>query len=215
MSIQKSIPFLIAGLAGLLVWQVSQAPPETTPGLTMASWANTPETLDEAIALSDEIVMGRVTRVRKAADLSIDAPGEPEGVHTVPVQSVTIRLEKTYKEPADRRGRPETIEVFHTGGLDDDGQDMMVAGDPEYRRGQRYMLFLTEGPQLNVSGSRTVTRSVISPEGRFKINDDGTLEPVSKRGRGFQEALRGRPAETLEQAVEAQTRGGQAGGNRP
>ncbi|MDX1429595.1 MAG: hypothetical protein R3282_04870, partial [Rhodothermales bacterium] len=111
MPIDRSAPILIACLTGLLVWQVNQSPPETVRGYMFASWANTPETLEQAVGLSSEIVMGRVTRVRRAADLNISAPGEPNDANAIPVEAITIQLEKLYKEPADRRGRPETIEV--------------------------------------------------------------------------------------------------------
>jgi hypothetical protein len=194
-------------LAGLLVWQLESRPPQEQPvRVLLASWADAPETLEEAVALSEEIVLGKVVRVRRARDLTVPAPGEPDNVHRVPVETVTFQLEKTYKAPGDRRGRPASVEVFHTGGRTENDRAIMLEGDPEYTPGERYVLFLTNGPQLTVNGTRLASRAVISPEGRFGVDRDGQLMPASTLGRGFAEANRGRSLEALESALARQIR---------
>lgn len=212
MSVKHGLNLTVVALVALLAWQLSAHPglparpseaDATPPGtVMMASWANTPASVEEAVELSDEVVVGRVVRVRKARDLEVDAPGEPGGVHRIPVETVTFQVEKVHLAPTDRRGRPETIEIFHTGGVDDEGRDVMLEGDPEYRPGQRYLLFLTEGPELEVEGTRLLTRSVISPEGRYGVGRNGRLDPAS-RGRGFAAEQRGQPLAAFERAIQA------------
>jgi len=204
MSTDRAMGIAVMALAATLAWQAAHAPPDTISGhVMMASWAHLPENVGEAVELSDEIVVGKVVRVRQAEPLSVEAPGEPDGRHTVPVQAVTFQIEKRLKEPADRRERPERVEVFRTGGSDAEGETMMLEGDPEYRPGQRYLLFLADGPELRVEGSRVLTKSVISPEGRYGVGQDGRLEPASPRGNSFAARQRGQPLEQFEGTIAA------------
>lgn len=53
----------------------------------------------------------------------------------------------------------------------------VLEGAPPYQAGERYVLFLTDGPTL---GGRS-THTVISPEGRYHIGAGGALQPVTNR----------------------------------
>src|SRR5207245_5285489 len=59
---------------------------------------------------ADEVIVGKVVRVRQADDLVTKAEGEPNAEDRIPVELVTVRVEKRYK------GRAETVELFHVGG---------------------------------------------------------------------------------------------------
>lgn len=206
MRLEKIAAASILTLVALLGWQLLASPADVSSRtVMMASWAHAPESLAEAVDLADQIVVGKVVRVRQAQPIVIEAEGEPDGVHSVPVQAVTFQIEKTHKAPADRRGAPDRVEVFHTGGQDDAGTPIMLEGDPEYRPGQRYLLFLAEGPELRVAGSQVLTRSVIAPSGRYGIGSDGRLEPAARRGPDFSERQRGQPLEQLERMIAART----------
>ncbi|MEK6711259.1 MAG: hypothetical protein AABZ64_11855 [Nitrospinota bacterium] len=53
----------------------------------------------------------------------------------------------------------------------------LLESAPPYQAGQRYVLFLTDGPTL---GGKS-THTVISPEGRYHIGSGGALQPVTNR----------------------------------
>jgi hypothetical protein len=187
-----------------------------------ASWVHRPESLEAARKLANQEVLGRVTRVRRADDLTTAAPGEPGGVDRIPVEAVTIQIEKSYKGD-----KPQTIEVFHTGQTsargdrqppssppagtkpperrgdpsDAETRTTWLEGDPPYQQGERYVLLLTNGPTLKVGGETVQTRRPVSPEGRFRVNGQDQLEPVSDRA-DFATRLRGRPLRELEAALQ-------------
>src|SRR5262249_25151724 len=68
-------------------------------------------TLDSAAStarIADDVVMGHVMKVRRADDLVGIIPGSSEP-DRIAVEVVTVKVDKQYK------GKPETIELFHTG----------------------------------------------------------------------------------------------------
>ena len=227
MRMGKKFVLTIAMLAGVLLLQAWSLVHEKPGPRYVASWKNIPKNIDEAKNLASQIVLGRVTRVRRAEDLVVEAPGEPKGEDRIPIEAVTIRLEKSYKG-----ARPQTIEVFHTGlsvGIPvselrpprgpappkpEDGVDrparlpipskeasrtILLEEDPPYERNQRYLLLLTDGPEVIVGGTRVKTKAVISPEGRYRITENDRVEPVTRRG--FAGARAGRLLRELEAEV--------------
>lgn len=81
-----------------------------------------------------------------------------------------------------------------------------VIEDPGYTVGESYMLFVREGPELNVNGRRMQTRGIVSPEGRWRVTGNDQVVPMS--GRAWAQQMRGRSmAELKSQAAEAANRG--------
>jgi hypothetical protein len=221
-------PFLkwsALALGAVLVGQASYlavSMPARARPTYFASWQYRPESLEAARKLADQEVLGQVVRVRRADDLTTPAQGEPGGVDRIPVEAVTFRIEKSY-----RGGKPETIEVFHTGSTsargrrqaptspppgikrpnrrgdptDDETRTTWLEGDPPYQQGERYLLLLANGPTVKVDGKDTPTKRPVSPEGRYRVRADGQVEPVSNRAE-FATRLRGRHVRELEAALE-------------
>ena len=196
-----AIWLLLGGIVVQIALSFRPAPPRM-----MASWVNNPKSLQEAKDSSDEIVTGRVAKVRRGDDIVTEIAGVPGGRDAIPVEVVTIRIEKQHKGG----GKKETIEVFHTGlskgtHPSDRGEKppepppdakkpdkevdksraearpILLMGDPDYETGGRYVLFLRPGPKVTVEGAPVETKRVLSPEGRYKVKQDGKLDPASHR----------------------------------
>ena len=196
------------GLAAMLAIQLGVAAQEREARpILIASWFESPASLEETAGSAEEVVRARVTRVRPGADIVVNLPQEPGGEDRIPTEVVTLRVEKVYKGPAG--GPPETVEVFHLGRSN--GQEHIAAlEDPPYAQGQEYVLFLKRGPDVRVGGSSLPTRRVVSPHGRYRIQR-GRMEPMSQMGWAAQH--RGRPVDQFEADV---TRGiQQSAGRRP
>ena len=190
----------LAGSAGalavLLVTQVLLRP-EAGPVMELAaSWAEQPESLEETAASAEQVVVGRVTRVRRGQDIVVPVPDLPGGEDRIPVEIVTIRLEKSLKGPG-RGGPPEIIEVFRTGASS--GQEQITMGeDPPYASGEQYVLFVKPGPEVQVDGGRIRAHRLVSPEGRYRVRG-GKVEPAATHG--FAARHRGRGLEEFETEV--------------
>ncbi len=139
------------GLGALLALQILRRPPVHTGRVLAASWAEQPRSLEETAASAEQVVLGRVTRVRRARDIVVPLPGLPGGTDSIPIEVVTIRLEKSLKGPA-RGGPPETIEVVHTG-ISKGRDQVTLVEDPAYAAGEQYVLFVKPGPEVHVEGS--------------------------------------------------------------
>jgi hypothetical protein len=203
-----AIWLLVGGIAAQIILSLIRPAPPTL----MASWANNPKSLQEAKDSSDEIVTGRVTRVRRGDDIVTEIPGMPGGKDAIPVEVVTIKVDKQHKGGSKK----ETIEVFHTGlskgnqpsergdkppgppppdakkpaGDVDTSRSaarpILLMDDPDYQAGEQYVLFLRPGPKVTAGGAAVETKRVLSPEGRFKVRQDGKLEPASSRSQWAQ-----------------------------
>lgn len=85
-----------------------------------------------------------------------------------------------------------------------------VIEDPGYTVGESYMLFVREGPELNVNGRRMATRGIVSPEGRWRVTRNNGVVPMS--GRAWAQRMRGRSmAQLKSQAAEAVERAQERG----
>lgn len=111
-------------LLGALVLQLAVRIHQKPEAQTFAMWKERPENMAQAKRLANQIVTGRVTKIEQADDLVVKAPGEPNDEIRIPVEVVTIAIEKTHKGgPLRARlpGRPQprpaqqTVQVFHTG----------------------------------------------------------------------------------------------------
>ncbi|WP_221090658.1 hypothetical protein [Deinococcus aquaedulcis] len=193
------LPIVLALLSGLLVtqWLVPVRPRglQTPPGMH-ASWVHFARSLDEAVKLSQVVVVARVVGVKRASDLTVKAEGEPGGVDRVPAERVLLDVQALYGTA------PAQLTLFHTGtstgqltdktppekARDQKPMDhhaptqttsrtTLLEDDPEYKEGQQYVLFLRPGPTLD--GTRTLR--VIAPEGRYELQGS-RLVPVTTRG---------------------------------
>lgn len=215
-------------LVALVIWYRAKPAQPRTPIITSIMWKDRPESVEAAHRLADHVVLGQVVSVRHADDLGSQASGEPGGAGRIPVEMVTIKVEKTYKG-----GVAETIELFHTGWSDapsparrppppgppppkreggversqapppfpaeDEVRTIMLDDDPGYTVGERYVLFVRKGPRLTMGGAAVETQAVVSPEGRHRVSKDNKLEPVTQRG--FAGRLRGQALQQLEEEI--------------
>ena len=190
----------------------------------MAVWKDVPKSPEEAADLADEVIVGQVVRVRKADDL-VTKTGEEED--RIPVELVTIRVEKAYK------GRPDRIELFHVGGEPSPAslkeppmseappkpergaieksrrpatrgpvRKVLLKDDPEYKQGERYLLFVRKGPKVTEGGRATGTMAIVSPTTRFRLSAGNKLETVTDIG--FAPRVKGRDLKEIEPRIRRQ-----------
>jgi hypothetical protein len=185
--------------AGLLVILGIQIGPgyRTRPApRAFASWRDRPTSVKAAKALADTVVLGRVTNIRAAAPLVVTAPAEPGAVDQVPVEAVTVQVERFYKG-----GGAGSLEIFRTGATvlaapspetDPLVHQLSLEDDPSYviydptrnEKKVKYLLFLRPGPQLTVGGTHVATRAVVAPEGRYMVDASNKLKPAVPQDRG-------------------------------
>ncbi len=211
-------------LLGIFVLQLAVRVYQEPRSRTFAMWKNRPENMGQAKGLANQIVTGRVTNIERADDLVAEAPGEPNNQVRIPVEVVTIAIERTHKGPPG-----QSVQVFHTGlsvttpakgrpeppaseappkppegverpaqvptPTEEESRTVLLPEDPSYQIGERYVLLLMDGPALKVHGTSVRTKTVISPEGRYRIGADNKVEPVTKRG--FAGQMRGKALEAL------------------
>lgn len=116
MKLDKVLPMIVGVLATALVAQVAERYLDKPGPIYLASWKETPKDMTEAKRLARTIVTGVVTKVERANDLVVKAPGEPNNEDRIPIEVVTIKVEKAHKGE-----RPEIVQVFRTGSTKDPG----------------------------------------------------------------------------------------------
>lgn len=226
MKIQKMLAAATTVLFVSLVVQISLRFKSGPGPQTFAEWKDVPKTAEAATKLADEVVQGQVTNVRRADDLVTKVDGEPNNEDRIPVEVVTIRVEKNYK------GRAQTIELFHMVGTPSpasrqeppeseappkpqggvpkskrppfkgDTRTFMLHDDPEYKVGEKYMLFVRKGPKLTVGGAAVETHAIISPTTRFRVSANNKLESMT--GFGFAPQFGGKGLRALEEKIPRQ-----------
>jgi hypothetical protein len=147
-----------------------------------ASWQFKPKSIGEARAKADSVVEAEVVSVQRGADIVTKAPGEPGDEDRIPTQQVTLKVLKTHKG-SQKVG--DTIQVFQTGGLQvpttlasEPSKDqvriqakkVILEGDPLYQVGEQHLLMLDQGPKGQLK--------TVAPQGRFKIERNGTVTPA-------------------------------------
>lgn len=198
-SMNKLMLFSILTLSVTLGVQMIITPPKQyRENNVLANWAESPETLGEAEKLATKIVISRVINVHKGKDLVIKQANEPSGEMRIPTEVITLHVDNTLK------GKPQSvIKLFRTGTsqytvkprkipkeyLDEiqasDTEALeyvdtfLLEGDPQYTIGERYLLFLTDGPKLGAELKR-----VVAPEGRYIIDASDSLIAVQNKGLG-------------------------------
>jgi len=177
---------------------------------THASWAFHPNTMAEAQAKASTIVQGQVVSVAAGPDIVTFAKGEANDEDRIPTQHVQLKVSKVNKGNA-KVG--QILDVFQTGGLlaptgQPDGKKAarvethltILAGDPLYTVGEQHLLMLEDGPNKML---RT-----ISPEGRYKIEANGTLTPAVENE--VTTTVKGKAVRELERQVTGAAVGGAA-----
>ena len=197
---------LLVQLAVLAVLVVNQ---DNTPTQLHASWIDKAEDMFEAIEISDEVVMGKVMRVRPGKDIVVkiegDEPGPQGGTFhdRIPTLRVEIEVMKTFMgRSGGDRGKTRVIKLFQTGVSVDQNPDVSLpaevmppielADDPD--EGEARMFLIEGDPPYLVGeqyalfltkGPGTGTMAVVAPEGRYRMDmgADGEMmmHPVSDR----------------------------------
>lgn len=143
----------------------------------VAFWHDRPNTMEEALERSVAVVSGRVLRVNPGADLAVQVEGLEDGVDRIPTQRILFAVDKVIAGAVKAR----VVELFRTGNA-----EFVIAEDPPYAEGERYVLFLTRADRG--------TYRPIAPEGRLKVTEAG-FELSSTRE--FMSDLRGRSVESI------------------
>ncbi len=212
-------------IAGLVI-QVSFRYIAKPPRLMFAEWKDIPATVDAATRLADEVVQAKVTNIRRADDLVYNFPGEPNDQDRIPVEVVTLQIQKNHK------GSARTIELFHIGGVlsplsrpdpseseappkppravpksrrppsTSHASPYMLHDDPEYKVGEEYLLFVRKGPRVTIGGASVETHAIISPTTRFRISAGQNLESMTRYG--FAPQFRGKQLRDLELRIPRQ-----------
>ena len=204
-------------LAQIAINTYLYAPPSIT-----AAWAYDPRDIGEAKGLARDIVEAQVIKSERGDDIVLEAPGEPGGVDRIAVEVVTLRTTGRMKG-----AQAQEIQLFHTLGMPSgfqappsmkgappkpkDGIDppaqivpfvantVNIHDDPQYQPGERYLMFLREGPLVKMKGQPVATHSLLSPSTRLLIRPDGKLEPMSQGGVGY--LLRGQNLDQLRKTI--------------
>ncbi len=168
---------LLAALALLLVGQGALNYLQPPARVAHPVWHFEPKNFAEAKNRAQRIILAEVVNVERGEDIVTKAEFEPNGEDRLPTQKVTLKVIKGYKG----NGRGDAITLFQTGGEVEnppppaegekppmvEGTEVIFAGDPLYKVGEQYLLLLEPGP-------RDMQR-IVSPEGRYKVERNGTL----------------------------------------
>lgn len=171
---------VIALLALMLVGQVTFYRLERPARIVHPVWNFQPKTFAEVKNKAQQIVVATVVKVERGDDLITKVANEPNGEDRLPTQRVTLKVTKEYKGAA----RGASITLFQTGGEVQpppppaegekaplfEATHVIFAGDPLYKVGEQYLLLLEAGP-------RNMQR-IVSPEGRYKVEQNGTLSAM-------------------------------------
>lgn len=139
----------------------AQCDPNGVP-TAFAEWRFQPDTLEKAKGKAKDIVYGEVMSVQAGPDQVISVPTEPGGEIRTPTQIVTIQVANSHK--GGKKGGT-TVTLTQLGSA-----CYRVADDPMYKKGEKALLMLEDGPRGMMQ--------TISPEGRYRQGPDGTLNPV-------------------------------------
>ena len=223
MNIQKILTVIVAVLLVTLVVQIGvsyYSKPNEVP--LFAEWKDIPKSAEEATKLADEVVRGQVIKIRRADDLVVKFEGEPGGEDRIPVEVITFKVDKNYKGKASTielfhiGGAASPLSKKHppmsqAPPKPEDGVDKSKApprpseeelrqysldDDPAYNMGEKYLLFVRKGPEVNVEGKSTPTHAIISPTTRFRIGANDMLEAVTKNG--FAPGFKGKNLKDIE-----------------
>jgi len=161
---------LALGAGGQVAMYHHNAPAAMT---VHASWTFSPKSSMELRTRAASIVLARVVAVNAGPDIITKQAAEPDGVDRIPTSRVTVSVISTYKGSASAGQR---LTLFQTGGTTSlpaapakgdksatsHVQQVVLEGDPAYRKGEEYLLMLEAGPEG--------TLRPVSPEGRYRVD---------------------------------------------
>jgi hypothetical protein len=202
--LQGTIAVLFVAFAGQVGYEYWFNKPEP---VLMAAWAFEPRSLAEAKGLAKEVVEAEVTKVERADDLVIPAPGEPGGVERIAIEVVNMKVKGAMK------GQPgQEIKLFRTAGLPVTRKDMPnmkeapprpkgaadpparpspfventinIHDDQPYKVGESYVMFLRDGPAVRMKGQQMATKTLLNPSTRFRVEKDNKVTPTIPDGLG-------------------------------
>jgi hypothetical protein len=217
--LQGTIAVLFVAFAGQVGYEYWFNKPEP---ILMAAWAFEPRTLAEAKGLSKEVVEAEVTNVERADDLVIPAPGEPGGVERIAIEVVSMRVKAAMK------GQPaQAIQLHRTAGIPVTRHDMPnmneapprpkgaadpparptpfventinIHDDQPYKVGENYVMFLRDGPQVNVKGKRVATKILLNPSTRFRVEGDKVTPTIPD---GLGQPFRGKSLQNFKMDIQ-------------
>lgn len=138
--------------------------------------------------------------------------GAPRGNYQAYKEIKLFHTGSSYATPVEGRTDPPSSEQppRPSGGVDrpatsppspsiEETRTIIIHEDPPYKKGERYVLLLTDGPTVTVNGSKIATKSVISPEGRYLITSRKKIEPATMRG--FAGLYKGKELKGLEKEL--------------
>jgi len=149
------------------------------PARTRVDWRRTRRaSMAQVRARAQIIVLADVESVEQMPDAVISAPGEPGGEIRTPMQSVRLEVREAYKSAAEG----DTITLSELGGT-----CYRVDEDPAYAPGETHLLLLERGAGAALQA--------VSPEGRFQLSREGTLQPVGHSS--LAQSARGKRADDI------------------
>lgn len=138
------------------------------------------------IELTDDDVKGKGKKGHKIEVFHTGHSDAESPLNRKPPQGPPPPKPKDGVEQRDAKQSPDThMAVLFSG----------VMQDPAYRVGEEYVLFLRAGPKLKAEGADVVTQAIVSPEGRYRVNADQSVEPMSDKA--FAKGLRGKGKKDL------------------
>ncbi len=202
--LQGTIAVLFVAFAGQVGYQYWFNKPQPQ---VFAAWAFEPRNLAEAKGLAKDIVEVEVTKIERANDLVVRAPGEPGGIERLAIEVITMKVKGRMKG----KGAKE-IQVFRTVGIPVSqkgippmsqapkkpkgasappkratpfkGDTINIQNDVKYKKGESYVLMLRDGPRVRVKGRQVATKSLVNPSTRFRIDKSQRIQPVVPEGLG-------------------------------
>lgn len=143
--------------------------PEAGAPRLHANWYHNPRTLGEATRLSTHVVVATAHYATDGDPISIGEEG------TIPSQRVHFTVKNSRKGSL----KPGDSFVLFQNGNDENRFDE----DPSYKKGHRYLLFMTE--------REDGTYLVIGPAGRYHVTRNGLVPAVHRDSKSFAASLEG------------------------
>jgi hypothetical protein len=181
--VNVTLAVVLLGLAGssIVGWRLHSGPGDP-PRRFHAAWKHTFESPSDLARGVDAIVVARTVQTRPGRIATSD-----NGEDVLPFEEVTFEIQRALKGARDG----ESLTVERVGGLDREGQVVLLDGDGgPFELGETYLLFLMrqeEGPHFYQ----------VNDQGRFGVrsdhleaaNDEGSVTGFF-HGRGTEESLR-------------------------
>ena len=184
---KKKLLWVVVALFALTGTLLIAAWPRYLPVMRLHGDTPPRESFEEAVNQADLIVLADVKSVKQGPDFVLSSDQEPAHVGRVPTQRVTLNVVKVYQGDA----APGQTLILYQGyvGVTWVGKFqlpffMIDENDPIYGRGERYLLMLIPAsipeefkPHQPKPWQEGMVM-IVSPEGRMRLNADGTLTSV-------------------------------------